>query len=330
MRKFDFCINISPFEIKLNANLNLRSSISTARNNDGPMGIRTPVIGSEGQIECDSIWKDDLDKFLKLRSINGISKRWLHDVRVALENYLDHLDWSVDENKTLDYLKILQTKYTTTSYRKRVYQIRKFLTFKHIEWAVNIKPPSEPNYTPKRLSKDDIKHTLSYLTGNKFFKQIKAIILLGATSGIRAEEMYQLKIEDIDLDNRIIHINHNPTIGQSTKTKMSRLSFFDIKAQEALKEYITYFERNVHLKVLFSQSHITRLFKNAPIQVKDLRKYFSQEWDRRGGPTSIKKILMGHSLKGDVDLMHYNYQSEEDLKKIYDKVMGNDTNEGIL
>jgi len=30
---------------------------------------------------------------------------------------------------------------------------------------------------------------------------------------------------------------------------------------------------------------------------------------------------MGHSLKGDVDLMHYNCQSEEDLKKIYDKVM---------
>ena len=51
------------------------------------------------------------------------------------------------------------------------------------------------------------------------------------------------------------------------------------------------------------------------------RKYFSQEWDRRGGPTSIKKILMGHSLKGDIDLMHYNSQSKEDLKKIYDKVM---------
>ena len=30
---------------------------------------------------------------------------------------------------------------------------------------------------------------------------------------------------------------------------------------------------------------------------------------------------MGHSLKGDVDLMHYNAQSEEDLKRMYDKVM---------
>ena len=34
-----------------------------------------------------------------------------------------------------------------------------------------------------------------------------------------------------------------------------------------------------------------------------------------------KHMLMGHSLKGDVDLMHYNAQSEDDLKKIYDKIM---------
>jgi len=30
---------------------------------------------------------------------------------------------------------------------------------------------------------------------------------------------------------------------------------------------------------------------------------------------------VGYSLKDDLDLMHYNCQSEEDLKKIYDKVM---------
>ncbi len=48
---------------------------------------------------------------------------------------------------------------------------------------------------------------------------------------------------------------------------------------------------------LFSQSHMIHLFKGAPIRVKDLEKVFSQEWDRRGGPTSIKKILMGHSIE---------------------------------
>jgi hypothetical protein len=31
---------------------------------------------------------------------------------------------------------------------------------------------------------------------------------------------------------------------------------------------------------------------------------------------------MGHSTRSDVDLMHYNGQNTEDLKQIYEKVMG--------
>ena len=130
-----------------------------------------------------------------------------------------------------------------------------------------------------------------------------------------------MNIEDIDIENRILHINHNPNNGQSTKTKMSRVSFYNEKAKLAIIDYLEFYNKNGGLKRLFNQSHISRIFRDAPIQVKDLRKFFSQEWDRRGGPTSIKKILMGHSLKGDVDLMHYNCQSPEDLKNIYDKVM---------
>ena len=61
------------------------------------------------------------------------------------------------------------------------------------------------------------------------------------------------------------------------------------------------------------------MFSKTPLQVKDLRKFFSQDWDRRGGPTSIKKLLMGH--RGDVDLKHYNSQNIEDLKVIYTKVI---------
>ncbi len=31
---------------------------------------------------------------------------------------------------------------------------------------------------------------------------------------------------------------------------------------------------------------------------------------------------MGHNLRNDVYIMNYNAQSEEDLKKIYDRIMG--------
>ena len=108
---------------------------------------------------------------------------------------------------------------------------------------------------------------------------------------------------------------------QSTKTKQSRVSFFTNNTKLILLKYLNFFDNSCNLSRLFPQRWIERKFTDAPIKVKQLRKYFSQEWDRRGGPTSIKKILMGHSLKGDVDLMHYNCQSEDDLKKIYDKFM---------
>jgi integrase/recombinase XerD len=238
---------------------------------------------------------------------------------------MEFLNWSIDEDKTLDYIKSLQEKYSTTSYRKRVYQIRMFLTYLDIDWASKLKPPPEPNYIPKYIKREDISDTLTYFKDNDFYLQLKSLILLGISSGLRAEELYQLNTDDIDMDNRIVHINHNPQNGQSTKTKQSRISFFNDEAKEALTDYFTYFESDNHLKQIFSQSHICRIFRDAPIKVKDLRKYFSQEWDRRGGPTSIKKILMGHSLKGDVDLMHYNAQSPEDLKRIYNKVMCSDS-----
>lgn len=266
-----------------------------------------------------------LNKFLKLRCINGLSDGWLHDVKATLENYLKHTGWPIDEDKTLDYLEQLQKKYTTTSYRKRVYQIRKFLIYLNIDWANNIIPPSEPIYLPKRISPEDISKSIEYFKENIYFLQCKSLILLGASCGARAEELYQLKPEDIDLENRTIHINHDPKNHQSTKTRTSRISFFSLDAKLALIDYFKFYNTNKSLDSLYSQSHITRMFRNAPIKIKDLRKYFSQTWDRLSGPTGTKKLLMGHSLKSDVDCQHYNGQSEEDLKKIYDRVMNNNT-----
>ena len=146
--------------------------------------------------------------------------------------------------------------------------------------------------------------------------------LLGTTSGLQSEELYQLDREDIDFENRTVYVKHESHNGKTTKTKQSRVAFFSEDAKIALADYLQFYSEKKVLKRLFSKTHVLRRFRGAPIRVKDLRKFFSQEWDRSGGPTSVKKILMGHSLKGDVDLMHYNSQSPEDLKKIYDTVMG--------
>ena len=268
--------------------------------------------------------KTDFEKYLILRNLEGISKQWEYQCTQWLKDYLSYVDWKINEIKTLEYFQHLKNTESLVYYKKKVYQIRKFLDYLKVEWASSIKLPADPEYHPKRVSQDTIQQTLSYYEGHQFFKQIKAIILLGCSSGLRAEELYQLTPNDIDLENRIVRVNHNPMNGQTTKTQRSRVSFFNRTAQEVLVVYLENFRNGDGLKTLFCQSHLTRIFRDSPIKIKDFRKYFSQEWDRRGGPTSIKKILMGHSTRSDVDLSHYNCQSEEDLKKIYDKVMGND------
>ena len=268
------------------------------------------------------ISKNEFEKYITRRDIEGLSSQWQSQCKKWLIDYLDVVSWKIDEDKTLEYYKQLKETSSVTYYRKKVYQIRRFLEYLKVEWAITIKLPPEPEYLPKRVSSDAIRETLLHYEGHQFFKQIKAIILLGCSSGLRAEELYQLTLKDIDLENRVIRINHDPRNGQTTKTQRSRISFFNMDAQKALSEYLDFFDNNNELKVLFCQSHLSRIFKSSPVKIKDSRKFFSQEWDRRGGPTSIKKILMGHSMRGDVDLMHYNCQSEEDLKKIYDKVMG--------
>jgi integrase/recombinase XerD len=204
-----------------------------------------------------------------------------------------------------------------------VFQINLFLAHLGVEWSSKSRLPNDQEHLPKRVSSDAVRETLLYYEGHQFFKQIKAVILLGSSSGMRAEELYQLTPTDIDLENRVIRINHNPENGQTTKTQWSQISFFNTDARTALSKYLEYFHNGSELKILFCQSHLSRIFRAATIKIKDLRKFFSQEWGRRGGPTSIKKILMGHSLKGDVDLMHYNCQSEEDLKRIYDNMCSN-------
>jgi len=268
--------------------------------------------------------REKLIEFLKLRKIEGNSKLWLYQIEIFLEKYLDYVKWKINKETTLEYISMLQEKYSIAFYKKNVYQIKLFLAYLGTEWQSLIKLPNDPEYVPKRVALEDIRNTLTHFEKHQYYRQIKAIVLLGTTSGMRAEELYQLQPQDIDIEKQMVKINHNPNIGQTTKTQRSRISFFNQDAKKSLSEYLEYFNNGNGLGVLFGHSHLSHLFRDSPVKIKDFRKFFSQEWDRRGGPTSIKKILMGHSVKSDVDLQFYNFQSEDDLKKIYDRVM-NDT-----
>jgi len=284
------------------------------------LGARDPDSNSGGPISSNflkCVKKHELESYVRFRQLEGLNKNWLYQVELFIKNYLSFCSWKISKEKTLKYLNKIQNEYSISSYRKQILQIRRFLRYLDLDWLNKLKIIGEPEYTPRRISEGDIEGVLNRFKGHTYELQVRALVYLGASSGLRAEELYQLTPRDLDIENRIVYVNHNPQNKQTTKTKKSRVSFFNTKAQRALKLHIGDFE----LKHVFGQSHMRRLFRDSPVKVKDLRKKFSQHWTKNNGSSSVKKILMGHSLKGDVDLMHYNYQSEEDLKRIYDEVM---------
>ena len=257
--------------------------------------------------------ENKLSEYIDIIRLAGVSEKHIKEVNRFLIRYLRHVKNQIEKSVSIRYFNTLKDRYSTSSYRKEVYQILKFLRYLKCDWIDEIKLPPKPTYYPKYISKESIDATLGHFKNDNYYTRFKSLILLGLDSGMRAEELYQLTNEDINLNDRIVHINHNPNNDQSTKTKMSRISFFTEGTNQALIEYFEFFNNNKTLTTLFPQSWIERQFRDTPIRVKHLRKYFSQEWDRRGDPTPIKKILMGLSLRNDVDLMHYNAQSEEDL-----------------
>jgi hypothetical protein len=74
------------------------------------------------------VLQEKLEDFIKLRLIEGLSDRWIYHVKAFIHEYLDFVEWKIDYNNTLNYLNKLQKQTSTTYFRKRIYQIRKFLT----------------------------------------------------------------------------------------------------------------------------------------------------------------------------------------------------------
>ena len=115
------------------------------------------------------ITEHDFERYLTRRDIVGLSTQWQGQCTQWLKDYLDFVNWKIDEDKTLDYCRKLKETTSVTYYRKKIYQIRRFLEQYKVEWASTIRLPPEPEYMPKGVSRDTIQETLSFYKEHRFF-----------------------------------------------------------------------------------------------------------------------------------------------------------------
>ncbi|MBE8539399.1 tyrosine-type recombinase/integrase [Geoglobus acetivorans] len=248
--------------------------------------------------------------------LSHISTQELKAYKSDILSFLEACSYDLNDDDIIIYINRLKNSYSPKSVRNKLIRIRKFLKFINHSLADDIKLPRIPKRRKHVIKPKDIRQILTEADSKlreRYALKVKSATLLSATSGIRAEELYNLMWKDIDAENRTIYVR-----AEFAKDYEDRVTFFSREAQEVLQEYLSVVKPD---KPLFSKKSLLYHFGklNTSLRMKHMRKFFSQQSDRLGMPTAVKKILMGHSTAGDVDLSHYDFQDEEELKKIYDK-----------
>ncbi|AIY89875.1 tyrosine-type recombinase/integrase [Geoglobus acetivorans] len=233
-----------------------------------------------------------------------------------MREFLEACSYDLEDSRIIIYINEIKQQFSPRTARKRLIYIRAFLKFVNHPLAEHIELPKIPKQKKIVVKPRDIRQILIEADSKlreRYALKVKSATLLSATSGIRAEELYLLTVDDIDLENRTIYIK-----AEIAKDYEDRVTFFSREAQEVLQEYLSVVKPD---KLPFSKKSLLYHFGklNTSLRMKHMRKFFSQQSDRLGMPTAIKKMLMGHSMRNDVDLGHYDFQDEEELKKIYDK-----------
>ena len=196
-----------------------------------------------------------------------------------------------------------------------------------------IKPPKLPNRIIPIISPNEFKELLK-LCGNTFLgKRDKAIIMMLYDTGIRLQEIADLKLRDIDLEHGLIKV-----IGKGNKERIVKLGTLAIKS---LWDYLKI--RNSTLMELWlseerrplSANGISQAIKRLGIAVgipnvspHKFRHSFAVNYLRNGGDTFTLKILLGHTSLSvvqlytksldttDAVLAHIKYSPVDNLERI--------------
>lgn len=185
---------------------------------------------------------DYTTEFLQYRRIKyGICLATADKYREGLKIIDKTLDYtnleSIDQNKVCNWIGQLEKRYSSHAIRflvglfrnimAYIKEVKKMDVFDYREIAL-----PKPEYKPvKYLSNEGIDEIIERLTEKNLRDlRFKALFCLLASSGARINEVLNLKMEDVDFDNREALV-----LG---KGRRYRKIFFDGRAEHYLKQYL--------------------------------------------------------------------------------------------
>jgi len=246
-------------------------------------------------------------------------KAYLHYNREPI-NFAGKHSLNINESNIKDYLRYLvEEKDATASTLNTAINALKFYYGKILKrkFMYEIKRPKKDKKLPVVLSQEEVSRILSVVSNIKH----KAILMLIYSAGLRVSEVVKLKVEDIDVERKLIHV----------KGAKGRKDRYTILSDNALKTLNLYLKAYKPEKWLFSGAkgvrHLStrsagRIFKNAckeagikkDVSIHSLRHSFATHLLESGVDLRYIQELLGHKNPKTTEI--YTHVSTKQLGKI--------------
>jgi len=167
------------------------------------------------------------------------------------------------------------------------------------------------------LSKDEVTRLLDSVRNRKH----RAILMLVYSAGLRVSEVVRLKLEDIDVRRRLIHI-------KGSKGRKDRYTLLSSVALEVLRDYYRFYRprkwlfpgkrKDRHISARAVQKVVTATGKRAGIRKKltthTLRHSFATHLLENGTDLRYIQELLGHKSSKTTQI--YTHVTRKDLVRI--------------
>lgn len=285
----------------------------------------------------------DKEEFLKINVINDFIS-YISKKNYSINTYTSYINdlyyFTVFIKKDLtkvtfedikDYLEHLNLKKEKpSSVRRKISSLKSFYKFLYKNGYMDKKDypltkvayPKMEKKLPKFIYYNDLLEIINESTKDKDGVRDRLIIEMLYATGVRVSELVNIKISDIDFNNRRIIV-----LGKGNK---ERIVYYGEYAEEVLKEYLKTHERKNH-NYLFVNSKggkltdrgvryiidniMSKLSVKVHVTPHVLRHTFATDMLNNGCDIKVVQELLGHSSLKATEI--YTHVTNEHLKKVY-------------
>lgn len=272
-----------------------------------------------------------------------IEKRYSENTIMAYKRDLNHFYkfYLKEGNEVIDELLI--KNYLASLYinnKKKITVSRKISSLKSFYKFLNKKGldennaiqfisfPKKEKLLPSIISEDEMEKLLTYKSDRDFFYRNKAIIYILYSTGIRVSELVNLKVEDIDLNDRILKVEG--------KGKKQRIAPFSNQTKEVIEEYLKMERHKISktdcvflfvnkngIKItsrgveLIIENISIKTLGNKKIHPHIFRHTFATNLLNNGADLRVVQELLGHSSLSTTQI--YTHIANAQLQNVYQK-----------